>query len=310
MAIYQGDKKVGYNITNTIYSICPIGTILSYGGSDIPKGYLLCDGKEVNKVFYSDLYKVIGNTYGTATNNNNFVLPNLKDKFIQGAGTNAVGTEMGAGLPNITGDVGYLNPLDIGNYYEGINKSTGCFTKSGNILTTPSAGKCTSNGYLDTEGRTGLIKLDASSSNSIYGNSETVQPPSICLNYIIKAVNIKDTSVTEENKEIYSTDEIKTNKVWIDGKPIYRKVVTQTITTPDSKKIISDFDTSLIDAIISIYGSIRQPWGNIAPISYYNSEEDGAFIYMSKEEQHNRFVLNARTTGDVILIVEYTKTID
>ena len=26
-------------------------------------------------------------------------------------------------------------------------------------------------------------------------------------------------------KDVYSTDEVKTNKVWIDGKPIYRKVV-------------------------------------------------------------------------------------
>lgn len=114
--------------------------------------------------------------------------------------------------------------------------------------------------------------------------------------------------INEENKEIYSTDEVKTNKIWINDKPIYRKVVTQTITTSGAVNIISGFDTSLIDTMISFYGSIKQPWGNIAPISYYNSEEDGAYIYISKES--NRFVLNARTTGDVILIVEYTKTID
>lgn len=121
--------------------------------------------------------------------------------------------------------------------------------------------------------------------------------------------------INETTKEVYSTDEVKTNKVWIDGKPIYRKVLTQTITTTsitvtDSGKLnlISDFDTSSIDAIISFYGSIKQPWGNIAPISYYNSEEDGIFAYMSKTD--NRFVLNTRTIGDVILIVEYTKTTD
>ena len=33
-------------------------------------------------------------------------------------------------------------------------------------------------------------------------------------------------------KDIYSTTETKTNKVWIDGKPIYRKVVYDT--TPRS----------------------------------------------------------------------------
>ena len=116
--------------------------------------------------------------------------------------------------------------------------------------------------------------------------------------------------INEENKEIYSTDEVKTNKVWIDGKPIYRKVVTQTITTPGSENIINNFDISLIRDIISIYGSIKQPSGTIAPISYHDSSSDGAFICMSKRLGH--FIFNAKTAGvgDVILIVEYTKTID
>ena len=135
-------------------------------------------------------------------------------------------------------------------------------------------------------------------------------------------VMIDDTSTTATNKtwsankinnaikEVYSTDEVKTNKVWIDGKPIYRKVVTQTITTPGSENIISGFDTSLINTMISFYGSIKQASGTQTPISYYDNEEDGAFIYMSKI--HNRFVFNAKKLGigDVILVVEYTKTTD
>lgn len=116
--------------------------------------------------------------------------------------------------------------------------------------------------------------------------------------------------INEENKEVYSTDEVKTNKVWIDGKPIYRKVATQTITTSSSENIISGFDISLIDNIISFYGSIKQPSGTITPISYSASEEDGAFICMSRAR--NSFVLYAKAygVGDVILIVEYTKTTD
>lgn len=116
--------------------------------------------------------------------------------------------------------------------------------------------------------------------------------------------------INEENRDIYSTDEVVTNKVWVDGKPIYRKVITQTITTAGDLNVINSFDTSLINTIVSIYGSIKQPSGNITPISYYNTAEDGAFIYMSKS--HNRFVLNANVSGigDVVLIVEYTKTTD
>lgn len=138
----------------------------------------------------------------------------------------------------------------------------------------------------------------------------------------LSSMVIDDTSTTTTNKtwsankinnaikEVYSTDEVKTNKVWIDGKPIYRKVATQTITTPEGFAPIGDFDTSLIDSVISIYGSIRQPSGNITPISFYNKANDGAYVYMSKESK--RFLLYAREigVGDVILIVEYTKTID
>lgn len=138
----------------------------------------------------------------------------------------------------------------------------------------------------------------------------------------LSEVVIDDTSTTAINKtwsankinnaikEVYSTDEVKTNKVWIDGKPIYRKVATQTITTPEGFAPIGDFDTSLVDSVISIYGSIKQPSGNITPISFYNKANDGAYVYMSKESK--RFLLYAREigVGDVILIVEYTKTID
>lgn len=290
MAIYQGNKKVGYNIDTTVYSTCPIGTILSYGGSEAPYGYLLCNGSEVDKITYSDLYNIIGDTYGTSTDNTKFKLPDLRDKFVQGANGN-LGTSKNAGLPNITGE-----------FYQDVNAVptvSGAFIyKSGERLNLANSQTASS----------GAVAFDASKSNSIYGNSDTVQPPSVCLNYIIKALNIKDKSL--DTKELFSTDEIKTNKVWIDGKPIYKKVITQTITTPNRFIPIGDFDISLIDSLISIYGSIKQSLGNITPISFYNNANDGAFVCMSKED--NRFVLYARESGvgDVILIVEYTKTTD
>lgn len=45
-------------------------------------------------------------------------------------------------------------------------------------------------------------------------------------------VNITDDAESGNGiKDIYSTDEVKTNKVWIDGKPIYRKVLLCTTKT-------------------------------------------------------------------------------
>ncbi len=66
----------------------PAGTIISFAGTTIPNGYLLCDGAEVLIASYPELYAVIGNTYkgpdpylGIAT----FRLPDLRGRFALGA---------------------------------------------------------------------------------------------------------------------------------------------------------------------------------------------------------------------------------
>ena len=98
MSIYQGDQKVANNITieNTSYSV-PIGTIISYASTTLPVGFLLCDGSEISKTDYADLYAVVGNKFGTATDTTKFKLPDLRDKFIQGANGN-LGARKDAGL--------------------------------------------------------------------------------------------------------------------------------------------------------------------------------------------------------------------
>ena len=62
----------------------PIGTILPYAGSNAPYGYLFCDGSEVERTKYSDLYDVIGITYDGSLPKvgvNTFRLPDLRGRF-------------------------------------------------------------------------------------------------------------------------------------------------------------------------------------------------------------------------------------
>jgi microcystin-dependent protein len=60
----------------------PIGAILPFAGSVIPTGYLLCDGSEVERTRFTELYDVIGNTYGVPTRGvNTFVIPDLRGRF-------------------------------------------------------------------------------------------------------------------------------------------------------------------------------------------------------------------------------------
>ena len=60
----------------------PIGAILPFAGTVVPVGYLLCDGSEVERTRFPDLYDVIGNIYGTAVLGvNTFKLPDLRGRF-------------------------------------------------------------------------------------------------------------------------------------------------------------------------------------------------------------------------------------
>ena len=70
----------------TLYADSPIGTIQAYGGSTVPAGWLLCDGSELVKTSYPELYAVIGDNFGTASANTKFCLPDLREATTKGVG--------------------------------------------------------------------------------------------------------------------------------------------------------------------------------------------------------------------------------
>lgn len=64
---------------------CPTGSIIMWGGSgsDIPDGYLVCDGTKYDKEKYAALAKCIGNNFGIA-DSSQFYVPDLRGRFIRG----------------------------------------------------------------------------------------------------------------------------------------------------------------------------------------------------------------------------------
>ena len=152
--------------------LVPVGCVQAYAGNTLPTGWLLCDGSAVSRTDYADLYAVVGDTYGAGDGSTTFNLPNLVDKFVEGSAT--AGTVKSAGLPNITGsfndsygNIGDFNFAD-GAFYLGpqTNKR---FTRTA-----------------DAYNSSAYVNFNASRSNSIYGNSTTVQPPALTMRYIIK----------------------------------------------------------------------------------------------------------------------------
>ena len=104
--------------------------------------------------------------------------------------------------------------------------------------------------------------------------------------------------------DTYSTSEVKTNKVWIDGKPIYRRVYKCTTATSlaagESWKNIPgwDVDVSRIATITYLFGSVYY-WGRID----WNKGTNNKLLWCS---------LNSTITVpvDAALTIEYTKTTD
>lgn len=72
-----------------LYADNPIGTILPYGGTEAPKGWMLCQGQAVSRTDYADLFAVIGTSFGTGDGSTTFNLPDLRGEFLRGAGTNS-----------------------------------------------------------------------------------------------------------------------------------------------------------------------------------------------------------------------------
>lgn len=115
-------------------------------------------------------------TYGDS-NNETLILPDFNNLFIESCLTTPyVLEEVSAGLPNITGSFPYTlssrdsnsNPSNSGAcYYDGATTNKMQITQA------------TYKGW-------GSFLFDASRSNSIYGNSSTVQPPAVKLIPIIK----------------------------------------------------------------------------------------------------------------------------
>lgn len=59
----------------------PIGTIMPYSGSEEPVNWITCDGRELNRFEYEDLFTIIGTTYGEGDGSTTFNIPNLKGKI-------------------------------------------------------------------------------------------------------------------------------------------------------------------------------------------------------------------------------------
>ena len=63
-----------------------IGEIRQYAGSSEPAGWVLCDGRPLDRDTYSELFAVIGITYGAGDGVTTFNIPDMRNRMPIGAG--------------------------------------------------------------------------------------------------------------------------------------------------------------------------------------------------------------------------------
>ena len=76
--------NISLDVTEIARSVIPAGTVIYLAGSTVPTGFLKCNGAELLRSVYSDLFTAIGIAYGAGDGSTSFLLPDLRGEFIRG----------------------------------------------------------------------------------------------------------------------------------------------------------------------------------------------------------------------------------
>ena len=89
-----------------------VGFVLPYYGETAPPGTLACDGSEISRTVYDELFAVLGTKAGAGDGSTTFNVPDLRGMFIRGTGGNAaeLGVEQGDAIRNLFGAYEIMNP--------------------------------------------------------------------------------------------------------------------------------------------------------------------------------------------------------
>lgn len=119
-------------------------------------------------------------------------LPRVVNGTLWGADSSTIGQSLAAGLPNITGDfVGGASTISAGAF----SAKSGAASKTA--------------GAQFTEKVNSFVNFDASRSNAIYGNSDTVQPPAIRVSWCIQVYNAATDLSEQESANLASLMQTK-----------------------------------------------------------------------------------------------------
>ena len=186
--LYSGVNEYGQ--PSEVMLGCAIGDIIPHFGSTPPPGTLVCDGSEVSREAYAELYEEIGALVGQGDGSTTFNLPDLRGKWMMGADEERrAGTEIAEGLPNIKGEFHALFNDGTGALIFTQQLVGGAFYLTNSKVQIPSnlylsranAAISTGVGIVTDEDSGNTVVLDCSRVSAIYEDNAHVQPASVAV---------------------------------------------------------------------------------------------------------------------------------
>ena len=291
----NGEKKI-IPLTTDTGTGAPVGTLIQQYKKVPMSGYLYCDGSTFDENVYPALYMYLG------TN----VLPDYRECVMVGAEQNATDT---IATHDVYGE-GEFKDDQLQQHTHLINTQTeGSYTGGYSII-----GRSSSLGVTTIDKST-TVATNARGGETTHGKQKAVY------------VYIKATSGLAENQQenvlnatknyvdgsnSYSTNEVKTGGKWIDGKPIYRKVVYFGALPNATIKGVT-FDNINADTFVKIEGiamtnnssAITIPFADVS-----NATQSISIFVNSTSISIDTGTVNRSDYNKCYITLEYTKTTD
>lgn len=148
----------------------PIGAVLEWYSDMIPENWLLCNGQEVSRTDYAELFNTLGIKYGSGNGSTTFNLPSLKGKVAVGKDEN---DEDFNEIGKIGGEKKHKSTIEeMPGHLHGV--------QSGNVINTTSGGYGVANNFNKSGTQ---MTTDVVGGNQPHNNLQ----PYITCNFIINA---------------------------------------------------------------------------------------------------------------------------
>ncbi len=179
-------NQVGTDVVSIINALQPVGDIKASAQSANHGNWLLCNGQEVERTSYPELYDLIGTKFGAGNGVTTFNVPDYRGKFLRGLGGNSasnIQTTQAESLPSVPNHYHFIAGAKEGaSDSVNITASNYMCQEGGASATHAVAYRLNGSSTAPTKGRTSSTSV----SNGLYNGSH-VTPINQAVYFFIKA---------------------------------------------------------------------------------------------------------------------------